>query len=562
MTLSSSFPTQGKKKGIFLLLLLVLVTVLSACGSTSPGTTSKAKYGGTLTVVASVAGNFTRNFDIFSPGSVLSGTQGLIYETLLYFNQQTGEVTPWLATSYQFSSDAKTLTFTTRQGVKWSDGQPFSSADVVFTLNYLHQHTAADTNALWNTLQSVTAPDDHTVVVALKQPSATVLWYLAGQTYILPQHLWQTVDNPVTFANPNPVGTGPFVVKSFTPQLYVLARNPHYWQPDKPYINEIHYPALTSNTSADLVLSQGSVDWMGVFTPNIQKTFVARDPAHNHYWFPPNGVLMMYLNLTKYPFNLLPVRQAFNLAIDRKQVSQEGEFGYETPANPTGLILPSFQSYLASQYAGVSSSVDTNKALVLLTSAGFSKGKDGIMVDQKGHRLSFTLNVVSGWTDWMTDCQIISRNLQAIGVDARVNPISFSDYFNSLQMGTFDTALSWTANGPTPYFLYNGLFNSNQSAPVGKAASQNWERWNSAQTDQLLSQYAQTTDMATQKQIVAQLQTIMVEQLPALPMLYSSTWYEYSTARFVGWPDASHPYATPAPFSAPDVEQVALHIHQ
>ncbi len=94
------------------------------------------------------------------------------------------------------------------------------------------------------------APDDHTVIVKLKQPSVPILWYLGGQTYILPQHLWSSVSNPVTYTNPDPVGTGPFVFKSFTPQLYVFDRNPHYWQAGKPYINEIRYPAFNSKLSA------------------------------------------------------------------------------------------------------------------------------------------------------------------------------------------------------------------------------------------------------------------------------------------------------------------------
>lgn len=561
MMLHSLPPERARRGAAFFSLLLVLVMVLSACGGTSSPSTGN-KQGGTLTVVASVSGNYTRNFDIFAPGSVLVGAQGFIYETLLYFNRQTGQISPWLASSYSVSSDAKTITFNIRQGVNWSDGKPLTSADVAFTLNYFHQYPAIDTSGLWNSIQSVAAPNNQTVTVTLKQPSTSLLWYLGGQTYIIPQHLWQSVNNPATYTNPNPVGTGPFVLKSFTPQLYVFARNPHYWQPGKPYIDEIHFPALNSNTSADLVLSQGSLDWVGVFTPNIQQTYVNRDPAHNHYWFPANGLIVLYLNLAKAPFNQLPVRQAINLAIDRQQLYKTGEYGYEPPASPTGLVLPNFKDYLAPDYANSAFSVDTAKAISLLQSAGFTRGSDGIFTDKSGKRLSFNVNVPAGWTDWDTDVQIITTNLKAIGIDARVNAISFNDYFNGLQMGTFDMALSWTAYGPTPYFTFNGLLNSNQSAPVGKAAPQNWERWSNPQTDQLLSQYESTTDQATQKQIVAQLENTMVQQLPALPMLYSATWYEYSTARFVGWPDASNPYANPAPFTAPDNEQVVLTIHK
>src|SRR5258708_27681172 len=162
-------------------LLLVLVTLLAACGTTSNGNT--AKQGGTLTIVPGPIGDYTRNFNVFASGSVLSGTQGLIYETLLFFNREDGSIKPWLASSYHLSNNATTITFKLRSGVKWSDGKPFTSADVVFTLNLIHNHPAVDYSSIWNIIKGVSAPDDQTVVVTLKQPSSPLLWYLGGQTY-------------------------------------------------------------------------------------------------------------------------------------------------------------------------------------------------------------------------------------------------------------------------------------------------------------------------------------------------------------------------------------------
>ena len=550
---------RGRKNTVLLSFLLVLILALSACGAANKTSGTGSKYGGVLTVVPGPYGNFTDNFAVYAPGGNV-GTLGMIYETLLYFNRETGQVSPWLASSYQLASDAKSITFTIRQGVKWSDGQPFTAQDVVFTLNYMKQYPAIDTNALWQTISSVTSPDANTVQVSFKQASSSMLWYLGGQTYIVPQHIWQSVSDPATNANAKPIGTGPFTLKSFSPQLYVLGRNTNYWQPGKPYINEIHYPALNSNTSADLVLSQGSLDWAGLFTPNIQQTFVNRDPAHNKYWFPPSGLTVLYLNLTKAPFNDLAVRQAISLAVDRQQMSQKGEDGYQQVANPTGLLMPNFQSYLDPSYANATFSVDTAKAMSTLQSAGYTKGSDGIFA-KNGQKLSFNMNVVSGWTDWVTDVQIMASNLKAIGMNVNVNAISYNSYYNALQNGTFDTSISWTANGPTPYFTYYGMMSSAESAAVGKAAAQNWERWNNSQTDTLLSQYASTADQNAQKQAIQSLEKYVVDQVPVVPLIYGSTWYEYSTARFTGWPDQNNTYAVPAPWSYPDDGVVAQNLH-
>jgi peptide/nickel transport system substrate-binding protein len=559
---SSSTMKRGRSRAMILAsLFLALGVLLAACGGSSPASSkSSSGHGGIVTVVPSPIGDFTDNFNVFSANNDY-GTQGLVYETLMFFDRLNGSVTPWLASSYQIASDAKSVTFHLRQGVQWSDGQPFTAQDVVFTLNLLKQYPATDTNGLWQTLQSVSAPDNATVVVNFVRPSSTILWYLAGQTYIVPQHIWSTVGDPTKYLNTNPIGTGPFTLKSFTPQLIDYVRNPHYWQPGKPYVDEVRYPSFDSNTGAELLLDNGSVDWTGLYTPDIQKTYVARNPTDNHYWFPAAAVQAVYLNTAKFPFNLLAVRQAMSLALDRQQISAVGENGYELPASPTGLVLPNNQSYLSSDYAHPVYTAQDSQATALLEQAGFTKGSDGIY-QKDGKSLSFNLNVVAGWTDWITDCQIIASNLKAIGMQVTVNPMAQNAYYSDLQIGNYDTAMSWTNPGSTPFYLYNSMLNSANTAPLGQTASSNFERWSDQETDQLLAQYEDSADPSVQLQAIQGLEKIMVEQVPVIPVVYNATWYEYSTARFVGWPDASHTYAVPSPYTFPDAEVVLLNIHQ
>lgn len=546
-----------------LLLIIAAVTMLlSACGTANNGSGNNGnKYGGTITSVPSPKGPWTRNYNPFA-GGTLYGSQGMIYETLLFFNRQDGSIKPWLASSYKWNADGTNVTFTLQKDVKWSDGTAFTSDDVVFTLNLLRQYPAIDAGALWQAISSVSNPDPSTVSVTFKAPSAPILWYLGGQTWIVPQHLWKSVD-PTTFTDENPIGTGPFTLKSFTPQLYVLAKNKNYWQPGKPYIDAINYPAYTSNTSADLLLSSGNVDWTGLFTPDIKKTFVERDPANNRYWFPPSNVVMLYLNTAKAPFNDVKVRQALSVAIDRTDIANTAESGYTVPASPTGLILPPNKDYLAPEYANASfGPPDAAKAGQLLESAGFKKGADGIYADASGKKLAFNINVVTGWTDWVTTDQIISKNFKAAGIDAKVNAVTFNDYFAALQQGTFDTAISWTNPGPTPYYHLNSFMLGANSAPIGKQAASNFERWEDPATDQLLRQYASTTDPNAQKQAIYGLQKIMVEQVPSIPLFYGPQWYEYSTKNVVGWPDENNQYAVPSPYAVPDAAIVALNLHK
>ena len=529
-SLSSVLKAKTRTGTLLISFLVIFSFVLAACG----GGSTTAQKTTVLTVSNGPIGSFQQNFNPLVVSNGNPGPRGMIYETLLYFNWQQGTINPWLASSYQFSSDASTLTFHLHPNVQWSDGQPFSSDDVVFTLNLLKQNAALDTYGLWTYLKDVTAPDANTVTITFQKPYTPILWYLAGQTWIVPKHIWSSVGNPVQYTASKPVGTGPFTLKSFTSQLIDLAKNPKYWQPGKPEVTELRYVAYDTNTTVELQLDQGKLDWTGLYTPNIQQTYVKRDPAHFHYWFPPANVVMLYVNLAKSPFNLLPVRQAISLAIDRQQLDKVGESGYEPPAHPSGLVLPAQQKYLSPNYANTTFTVDTAKANQLLQSAGFTKGADGIYVGSNGKKLAFSMNVVTGWTDWVTDCQIMASSLKAIGMNVSVNAISYNAYYSALQLGNFDSAISWTSAGPSPFFLLNGLLNSTQTAPLGQSAPTNWERWSDPTSDHLLTQYASSPDANVQAQALYGLQKIMVEQVPSIPLVYGANWNEYSTAHFTG----------------------------
>jgi peptide/nickel transport system substrate-binding protein len=559
----TSYPLSSwkKKPGLQLLLLLgLLALVFTACGG-STTTAHKNVKQAPLVIVANTNGDYTRVFNPYSPNAN-SGAQSVIYESLLFYNRIDKSVTPWLAQSQELSSDATVVTYHLRQGVKWSDGEPFTSDDVLFTFNLLKKYPAMDLNGIWSFIKSVAAPDSNTFVVTLNSTYTPVLWYIGGETWILSKHKWSSVSgDPSQYADPNPVGTGPYMLKSFSPQTYDLTKNPHYWQPGKPEVNDLAFPAYDSNTSAELALNRGKIDWAGIYIPDIQKTYISRDPAHNHYWFPPSDIVLLYVNTAKFPFNQLAVRQAVSDTIDRNQLYKVAESGYEPPASPTGLVLPNDKDYVSPEYAGLSFTVDTARAAQRLEGAGFTKGPDGIYADKSGKKLSFTLNVVTGWNDWITACQIIAKELNDLGMHVTVNTATQDAWYNALQNGDYTASLLWTNPGPSPYYIYDGLLRSTNSAPIGQAANSNFERWTDPATDKLLDTYATAVDPNVQKQAIAGIEKIMVEQLPSIPLTEEPFWNEYNTQHFVGWPDAQHQYAEPGPFAFPDMEVTLLHLH-
>ncbi|HET9972330.1 MAG TPA: ABC transporter substrate-binding protein, partial [Streptosporangiaceae bacterium] len=278
----------------------------------------------------------TQTFNPFVPTGAPwgMGATGLIYEPLIQFNLAAPpKYTPWLATSYQWSNGGKTLTFAIRQGVKWNDGQPFTPADVAFTFNMLKNDAAVNLNGVKYGSISVSG---NNVVLTFATPQFTNLQSIAG-TGMVPKHIWSSQATPEKFTDPNPVGTGPFKLGSFTPQGFTLVKNPGYWQADKLKVPKVFFPVYTSNTSALSALFSGQIDWTGNFIPGLEKSFVKPNPQFHHYWEAPGGTNSLVPNLNKWPTNQLPVRQAISAAINRQVLASEGEAGLENPVlNATG----------------------------------------------------------------------------------------------------------------------------------------------------------------------------------------------------------------------------------
>lgn len=537
-----------------LCLLALAPVLLAACGGSSNSSTKHV-----LTAICSVGGSYTEDMSPFSPNANC-GVEGPLYENLEYVNGVTGQVTPMLATGYTFSPDNKTLTFTIRQGVKWSDGKAFDANDVAFTFNMLKTYPDADAQGLWGFLSSVTATNPTTVVMTFKSPAPTELPFIQG-TYIVPQHLWANVGDPAKYTNSSPVGTGPMTLESFSPQLIKYAKNTSYWQASQVQVDELDYPVVNSNDTALLKMASGQADWTGIFDPAVQTAFVSKDPAHNFSEPVPVVPVQIIPNLTDPLLSQLTVRQAISAALDRHAMSVSGEAGFEQPASPTGL-LPGQEKYLDPKYNGTLPSfpaASASAADTILQNAGFTKGSDGIYADKQGHKLNFSVTVPGDYSDYVADLGIAKQNLQAAGIGLTLNKVSDTAFRTDRATGNFQLLMSGGFFGPTPYYYLEPLLHSTH---IGGANGTNWSQWKDAKTDQLLDQYAATSDPTMQQNVIMQLSNIMASQLPVIPVLNAVQFFEYTTVHWTGWPTASNLYAVGSayPLPAGDNEQVILHL--
>ncbi|QSO50924.1 ABC transporter substrate-binding protein [Alicyclobacillus curvatus] len=538
------------KSGL-ILSVLTMTAVLAGCGNstsntttaTNPGTATATGMGKPL-VAGAPNGNWQENFNPFSTAS-LYGTNGLIYQPLFMFSTVSHDIYPALGTKYQWINNNKTLEVTLRQGVKWSDGQPFTADDVVFTFDELKKYPDADTSGIMKVVTSVVKKSNYVVDFNFAAPNIPFQEYVL-QASIIPKHVWQSLGDPTKVNVTDPIGTGPYTLESFNPQVFKLKLNPQFYDVKSYHVPEIDFNAYNSNQSAQLALVSGQLDWAGMFIPNVQQVYASKNPNF-HYWFPAGSGIMLYPNLKNPILSDLNVRKAMNLAIDRNQIATQAEYGYVAPLNPTG-VQPRDKDLIAPQYANLTYQQNLTKAAKILADAGYKKGSDGILVSPSGQKLNFTIQVVSGWSDWVQTCQLISNDLKKIGINVQVQQLQFGAYQSNLQNHKFDLAIGWTNTAATSYKTFYDMLDSH--------GAWNPEGWSSASTDAAFNLYKGTTDVNVQKQAMATIEGVMINKLPVLPLFYGETWYEYSTKNYTGWPDAAHPYDSPAVFTWPSAAYV------
>ena len=550
------------RRGLFAVLLAAAVVLaVTACGGSSKKTTTTQSGKGSaasVTISNEQGTTWTCNFNPFN-ASVQFLSFGPVYEDLVYQNLlQSGKSTPWLASSYAWSNKNQTLTFTIRKGVKWQDGTPFTAKDVVYTFQLIKKNPGLDLNASWSVLKSVALKGSDQVVFDFKTPAVPYFFYVAGQTPIVAEHVWSKIANPVTYKDTKPVGTGGFKMSSCSPQVIKYAKNPNYWQPGLPKVQSIIYPAYTSNTPANADLASGKAQWGSQFIPSIDKYYLSKSPD-NHYWFPPVQNVAIFPNLTNAILKDVAVRKAISYAIDRQRVSQIGEYGYQPAANQTGIVTPTFSSWLKPGLDTVYNH-DPNKAKQVLTNAGY-KLKNGLFYSPSGKPLSFTMINIGGYSDWVASAQIVAQELKQIGIKVTAQNLSSTTYDNDVYTGNYELAYDGNeAYGPTPYYELRNILYSPASAPIGKVAASNWERYSNPEVDKLINEYATTTNVQEQKSIVGQIEEAMINDVPVIPVTEGVDWYQYNTGTLAGWVTKGNPYAQPAAYANPDWGVVALHL--
>jgi peptide/nickel transport system substrate-binding protein len=531
-----------------------LAVSLAAC-DTSPSSGTGAAGGKTPTSMTIDMGyggtTIARNFNPYSPNAVI-GTDGYTYETLFNYDlADNSKFVPWLASSIDWANGGRQLTIHLNPRDNFSDGSPLTSADVVFTFQ-----DVAKAGLGLTAYQSISAPDPHTVVLTFAQPAYTNLGVIGSSYFILPEKIWSHEDLK-TWTNPTPIASGPYVLKSYSPQELVWQARSNYWQGNPP-VKTLYAPIISQATGVLPLLQSGQVQWSGGAVNNVMRTYVAQDPAHNHAWYPSYGALFLYPNLRRAPFNNVYVRQGISLAVNRAQLSQIVDDGLSYPINLSGMDQKSQGSWITpGLQSDIQPSPADSQAIAAFKKAGYTL-KGGKLVNGSSEQLTFSIAEVSTFANSIQRDQLVCQQLTAVGVKCTVQSVPQATQLLDAEKGAFDMLSGGVVYGVTPYDFYSQVLLGKY---IGNGSEKNWEGLNDPAVNSAITQMTQTGDSAALHQLAGQIEQYVATNLPVIPLSDIGASSEYSTSQWTGWPSASDPYALPAPWAGPPDEiNVLLHL--
>lgn len=541
------------KKSLIAALAISALSV-SALAGCAAGGAPEGSSGAALTIAKPDGAISTESNNPYLGDSSASkyGYGKVVFESLALLNP-TGDLgtTPWLAESVEWNDDYTQLTATARSGVKWSDGEDFTAEDIAFSFQQVLDGKLNDTNAF--DLKGV-AVDGDTVTIDFNSSKYTqqarVLHFP-----IVPEHIWKDIEDPNTdplTGEGQAVGTGPYVMDSWTTESVTLAANADYWGGDLA-VPELHYVSYGDNAALTTALATGEADWAQAFIPQIEDSYLSADPDNKFLASPTAGAGTLFLNLQTKPFNDPALRQALAWTIDRQayvDIAREGASEAIWSVTGLGTLL---EDEIIPEYSGQEYAVDVEKARQLLTDAGYTWQGEAL-TDPDGEAVSFSISVPAGWSDWNTEQALIAEELkEGLGIEVKVDQPDWGGWDAARQEGTFQAIIHWLEDTGNAYGLYISTMDPKWIVD-GKAAF-NFGRFDDPAVTEALNTYANASSDDDRSAALAVIQKAFVENVPAIPLGAHPLLGEFNTRNYEGWPSETDQYASADP-TQPAIVQI------
>lgn len=430
----------------------------------------------------------------------------MIYEPLVITDHDLN-LAPALATGWEFADDAMTLTVTLREGVTFHDGSDFTAEDVIATFErILAEETASAARTNYESIESMEAPDDYTVIFHLSQPDVPLLAAMASTN--------AAILSADVIANGDPttdvVGTGPFMLESWAPEeTTVLTANPNWWG-DGPGVDGIEIRIIPDETTILAALRAGEIDFALINDPLVG-TLLVDDPDVVLQRTPVIDYHVLQLRAAREPLDRLQVRQAISCAIDRQEIIDSaalGEGQVTGPLTMASFALPPEELFCYEQ--------DVDLARELMAAAGFEDG--------------FTMGVIVAVAEpptALSEAQTIQAQLAEINITVEIENLEFSIYVDRWLAGDFDAAVALNGGRIDPYTMYARYWQWG-------ARFQQVAGYIDDTLADLMARGRTETDPATRYDIFAEFQRHLAEKAPWI-WLYTGYTYTAHQPYVAGW---------------------------
>jgi peptide/nickel transport system substrate-binding protein len=572
---------------ILVRLLLLVTVLLTACGSIPGLSSGSGEPARNRTLIVTPWGfhpevRNPENFNIYlSTGYNHQREIGdkTVYEALMYTNLNTGEIIPWQAESFSYNETYTAVTVKLRKGVAWSDGKPFTSKDVKYTLEMLRDNAP---DLLYSSiykewLKGVDTPDDLTAIINLNKPGPRFFQlYLAlgheNHQVILPAHIWQDKD-PKTFTNFDPaqnwpLGTGAYKIVSSNARQQVFDRDPNWWGTKTgfkplPAPERIILVTATGDESAAQLYIGNQIDSGNPLQPGTYRAAREKNPNLKSWneqgpiWGAPDGCGYAFLfNHAKEPWNNRDLRVAINYAINRQEIST---LSYEGANYP---IVAPFSAYMSERWLSgplkdVVAKHDRDKQDMSLvekhmTAAGYKKSAQG-QWEKNGQVLKVP---VRGSQFFAPLAPVLAAQLRKAGFDATeiIEPPGSTALTEDQTMGTVDTSFGVHCGSLSEPFETLKDHHSKNARPVGTKtpfAGALASRYSNPEYDALIDQMEAMPRGEPNDPKYVELATkaldIYLRDMPEIMLTEELHVVIFNDTYWKGWPDAKNPYVAPYP---------------
>lgn len=499
-------------------------------GSTNGGGTGTA--GGLLVIGTGVAASnqFPANFNRYGGGDTAPGLD-MVYETLFRLSSKNGgQLIPVLAEKVEHNDEGTVATYTLRKGVTWSDGKPFTSADVLYTLGTIYgvpNPTPAEDEFVW-LAKPIETPDEHTVIVTYNSDQRQQEVNLALYYPMVPAHVFQK-DGKLEFPQDTmaePVGTGPMKLKLFGSQLVQYEARDDYWG-GKVGPSEIDFVPAGQAGNIETQITQGNVDMAEGGAPGVVKGFAAAAPT-NAYNFISDGAsrgVVFQMQDPESPMADLKIREALRVAMDFEAIRDAAGIGYSIP-NIAG-VDPVMNQSLQTPEFNKPIAMDVAAAKAALAAASWKVNANGnLEKDGKEHPLSIQVQNDNA-TDMVTVPVVVAQWKENLGINVAFDPKPKDVMDGILGDGKFDMVVSGLNYPGTPWNNYT-MYNQKIKPRGEKTNNGNWGRWDwGPETKEIMSVLVSTLNTPdTQDEIakaVQGVQAAILAQAPFIPYLGGGT---------------------------------------